>query len=150
MHSLLQSVSNAITAISVPSSCLLYYTGLLLLDPPLYDPASTSCALTLPSSALSLSFSEIVPKPQAAFRFFLPLRSPNFSSNFLIATRELMSSEIDALISANALSKCFSVNVRLSGYLYGSLPVCLAATSFSSRTQARAAATERFFRSEPE
>lgn len=56
------------------------------------------------------------PNPKPFFPFF-PFLSPNCSSNFLIAERLDMSSDIEALISCSAASKWRGINVRMAGKL---------------------------------
>src|SRR5271155_3255166 len=120
------------------------------------DP-SQSCItyIRAQSQVLTLTVSRTLPVSLAALKphletFFLPRLSPYCSSNFLISFKEVMSSEILAVISSRAFEKCCAVSVRLSGCSYGCSPACAFARSFSPRTQFRAAATQRFLRSEPE
>ena len=66
------------------------------------------------SDPASSPWAGVNPHPELFLR--RPLRSPYCSSNFRMATREDMSSLIDALISSIPRSMCVQVNVRRAGY----------------------------------
>jgi hypothetical protein len=93
------------------------YTPLpsLLVSPSPCPSSSHTPFLTL--AALSSRGPCMPPNPKSFFPR-LPRLSPNCSSNFLIALRLDMSSEMLALISWSALSKCRTCSVRFAGNVY--------------------------------